>query len=129
MSEKNDIQHADLRPTMVVDGVERISQHTVGARIYRDGIHIGTWIDYEWDGESPRSRLFAAAPDLLAACKSVSKDAEDAELWLYNNIIGSGNYDKSVRDEIDKLCRSMRESIKKAREAIVKIGIDKRYNF
>lgn len=55
-------------PTLILHGDV---EHRTGVRLLSDGWDLGTWIDSEWDGISPHSTLFAAAPALLDACKAV----------------------------------------------------------
>jgi len=53
------------------DGMEIARTDKQGVKIYHNGFHLGTWVENDWDGQSPNSNLMIAAPDLLEACKLV----------------------------------------------------------
>lgn len=69
-----------LCPSIIEEGEVTLDPKWIGGRrvspFHRDGYCLGYWVDCEWEGPSPLSRLFAAAPDLLEACKAVLPDLE-----------------------------------------------------
>lgn len=80
-----------------------------------------SWWDERIAEAQSNARLIAAAPDLLAACKALLSDLDDAELWISNNFLNSDveGFGKA-RTQLADLCASSRAGIKAARAAIQK---------
>lgn len=52
-------------------GTRDAAQGRTSIEFQQNGVPIGIWIDFEEEGRGKRSKLFAAAPELLAACRLV----------------------------------------------------------
>src|SRR4051794_12716307 len=62
-----------------IDGKEFVDEQE-GTKIFHNGYHIGTWVDYENFAFNANARLIAAAPELLATLRQVLDAMKDGSI-------------------------------------------------